>query len=329
MTAQPSSASRLALEEALFAEADARAAAEPVRGPIFILGAPRTGSTILYQALAAAFELPYIANLTNDGFAETPIVGLSIQAAWPAYDRLTATSAYGKTQGPLQPSEGSAVMRHWFGGGHPSETVSAAPRPGAQIHMQQTVRAAFALFGRPLLLKNAWNCFRIAALAELLPNAAFIWIRRDIAASAESDLAARYVHHGSGEGWNSATPRNVDELLKRPYWEQVVENQFEFSRAISEAFARLAPGRTAEVWYEDLCLDPSGTLARLACMPVLSGRHPQRLLDIRPADDHAGPPASDVGKIRDHLRSQHDRLSGLRYIATSGQAGRTSMVETL
>jgi hypothetical protein len=329
VTARPSSASLLALEDALFAEAEAKASSEPARGPIFILGAPRTGSTILYQALAAAFELPYIANLTNDGFAETPIVGLSIQAAWPAFDRLSARSAYGKTQGPFQPSEGSAVMRHWFGGGHPSETVSAGFLPGAPVHMQRTVRAACALFGRPLLIKNAWNCFRIAALAEHLPDAVFIWIRRDIAASAGSDLAARHVHHGSGEGWNSATPRNVDDLLKRPYWEQVVENQFEFSRAISGSFARLAPGRTAEVWYEDLCLDPAGTLERLARMPALSGARPKRLLEVRQQNEHAGPPASDIAKIDSYLRTDEDRFGRLRYAGDKECTGRPGLTRSL
>ena len=46
---------------------------------VFVLGAPRTGSTWLYQAICGGLELPFISNLTNDLFPDAPIVGLAIQ----------------------------------------------------------------------------------------------------------------------------------------------------------------------------------------------------------------------------------------------------------
>lgn len=238
-------------------------ASTDVRGPIFIVAAPRTGSTILYQSMIEVFRLPYIANLTNTYFPKTPIFGFSIQATRPAYGSISGESRFGKTEGLMQPSEGSAVMAHWFGGGHPSEVVSRTTLPGRERHLSATISAAWHLFERPLLIKNAWNCFRIESIAATLPSSAFVWVRRDIAHSAQSDLHARYVVQGDLSIWNSATPRNVEELKKRPYWEQVVENQFEFARAISDGLAGLPAERFAEVWYEDLCLDSEGTLEAL------------------------------------------------------------------
>src|SRR5262249_26337941 len=91
-------------------------------GAVFLLGAPRTGSTIMYQTCALLFRLPFIANLTNDHFRETPIVGLTLQRAHPV--SVGMRSRFGKTEGAFQPSEGSAVMMHWFGGGHPSPILS-------------------------------------------------------------------------------------------------------------------------------------------------------------------------------------------------------------
>jgi Sulfotransferase family len=288
---------------------------EPMFGPLFILGAPRTGSTFLYQAMAAAFELPYIANLTNDGFAETPIVGLSIQAAWPSFGQLSAESRYGKTLGPFQPSEGSAVMRHWFGGGHPSELVSREALPDRIEHMRATIRAATRIFGRPLLIKNAWNCFRIEALARLFPNAAFVWIRRDIGNSATSDLNARYAVHGDPLTWNSATPRNVEALRKLPYWEQVVENQVAFGRAIEEGFSELPAGRVATIWYEDLCAAPSSALGRLAGMlECLAGVDVKRTLPVRsPKEDYGALQPCDRERLTAYVTAQAQRLSSLVY----------------
>ena len=231
-------------------------------GCIFILGAPRTGSTVLYQAMSSAFKLPFISNFTNTYFSSAPIVGLAIQNGISS--EISFKSSFGKTMGAFEPSEGSAVMSQWFGGGHPSQTVSARILDGREEHFIKTLRAAEGLFGRPLLLKNAWHCFRVDYLAAVLPRAKFVWIRRDIAAAALSDLEARYETKGDAHSWNSATPSNVEELAQRPPVEQVVENQFEFNSAISSSFARGAVGRHFEVWYEELLLEPRAVLLALA-----------------------------------------------------------------
>lgn len=230
--------------------------------PVFILGAPRTGSTVLYQAIIHAFGLPYISNLTNQDFPQTPIFGLAIQR-WAPRD-IGLESHFGKTKGIFGPSEGSAVMSRWFGGGHPSQTASSWIIPGQEEHFVATMAAVERLYGgKPLLIKNAWNCFRIACLAELLPQAKFIWIRRDMREAAESDLEARYLTKGAPDIWNSATPSNVEALRSLPPFQQVVENQYEFNKAIDAGLNSAADGRFVTVWYEDLLADASGVLARI------------------------------------------------------------------
>lgn len=271
---------------------------------IFILGAPRTGSTLLYQLMADRFELPYIANLTNDRFAATPIVGLAIQKAVPV--EIAFESSYGKTAGPFQPSEGSGVMMNWFGGGHPSEIRSTSILEGREAHLRATLAAVDALYGAPLLVKNAWNCFRIRWLAGALPAARFIWIRRDIRAAAISDLEARYRTKGDPGSWNSATPANVDELRKLPPALQVVENQIAFNRAIAGALAAQAPERSLEVWYEDLVREPDAVLARISMLIGRSGRTgPTRpaVSERRPTDRAA---LAEAVVIADHVATRDD-----------------------
>lgn len=101
--------------------------------------------------------------------------------------------------------------------------------------MRGTLAAVEAVTGKPQLMKNAWNCFRLPDLARRFPGAGFIWLRRDVRAAAESDFAARYAVQGDALTWNSATPANVDELRRLSPEGQVLENQYEFSRAISDA----------------------------------------------------------------------------------------------
>lgn len=238
---------------------------------IFILGAPRTGSTLFYQALCSRFEIPYLSNITNDHFAGTPIIGLALQKTAPV--EIEFSSQYGKTKGALQPSEASAVMCRWFGGGHPSAIMSARIRSDAEPHFLATLAAAEELYDAPLVIKNAWNCFRVTYLAQALPRARFIWIRRDVAAAAKSDLSARYTTKGDPNEWNSATPANVEELQVLPPAAQVVENQHAFNVAIQSALESHANGRWHEIWYEDFCAAPDTCLSAAG---AFLGRPPRK-----------------------------------------------------
>ena len=274
---------------------------------IFVLGAPRTGSTVLYQALSARLGLPYISNFTNDHFARTPIIGLVVQKACPV--EISFTSQYGKTIGRFQPSEGSGVMAHWFGGGHPSALVSNKVREGKLSHFVSTLAAAEALFGRPLVIKNAWNCFRVRFLAEAIPSSCFVWIRRKVAAAAKSDLAARYVTKGSPNTWNSATPANVDALRQLPPAGQVVENQYEFDNAIGSGLKGYAANRWMEVRYEEFCCDPEGVLDHIGRVLAIPSVPDPARIQLTPAGSWKLPDAAKaavdayVEEHRERLRS--------------------------
>lgn len=221
---------------------------------VFLLGSPRTGSTLVYQLIVNSFGFYYFSNFVADYFAETPVVGAALERTLNPRNPVSYKSAYGKTDGLWEPSEASAIFTHWFGGGHPSQTVSAVVRPEKELHLIQTMKSIYNLTGRPILVKNAWNCFRIADLVRIFPNAHFVWIRRDIARSAISDLAARY-KRGGAEIWNSATPANYLEIQKLPYWAQVVEQQYEYNKAMQKDLSAYAKGRFYEIWYEDICAD--------------------------------------------------------------------------
>jgi Sulfotransferase family len=288
----------------------------PTQSPVvFVLGSPRTGSTRVYQALARFLRWPYFSNLANDAFPRHPILaGLALREVWPSLE-VALDARYGKTRGAFQPSEASAIMTHWCGGGHPSAVVSPGILPGREVHLARTVSAMHALFAAPVLIKNAWHCFRIPSLAAALPAAHFVWVRRDLTASALSDLASRYVTRGDPEAWNSATPANIDALRRLPYWAQVVENQFQFALAVRSGLSEFAAGRHSVVWFEDLVRDPTGELRRVA--DDLAGVG----VAVRPADVSLGRGEKtekplrpgDEDNLLAYVEAHRDRLADCRY----------------
>jgi len=282
---------------------------------VFILASPRTGSTLIYQLLINFFSFFYFSNFVNDLFSETPVVGAALDLSVYQSRSVSYKSAYGKTPGPHGPSEASFVFRNWFGGDHPSQTRSCKVNAGKKQHFVLTMKSIHKMTGLPILAKNAWNCFRIQELTRLFPRIHFLWVRRDIRASAISDLEARY-RRGGPYVWNSATTANYQEIQKKPYWEQVVEQQYEYNRSIAIDLDRFCRAQYLELWYEDVCDYPERELERLDqyfsfhSLPMELRR--KRILKLTRSE---GPNdlGQDYNKIANYVECHHERLNKYLY----------------
>ena len=201
---------------------------------ICIIGAPRTGSTLLYQIMVNMFDTFYITNYMNSD--KVPLAKIS--EAYYYFEKKNKLVSYesnqGKTIGKFAPSEASNIFKKWFGGEHPSQTHSCRLLPGQKDNMQDTFESIQRIFNKPIVIKNAWNCFRIQSLYEMFPDIKFIWIRRDIIAASISDLATKYFM-GDREKWSSATTFNYRTIQQLAYWEIVVQQQYWYSRAIEDS----------------------------------------------------------------------------------------------
>jgi hypothetical protein len=283
---------------------------------LFIVASPRTGSTLLYQLMLEVFGFFYFSNFITDHFAEYPAVGVALDLQANPRKPISFNSNYGKTVGQFGPSEASWIFRNWFGGKHPSQTMSAKILPGKEKHMKLSLNAIGGMTGRPLLTKNAWNCFRIRDLCRMFQNVRFLWLRRDIIWSSISDLEARY-HRGSREVWNSATTSNYKEIQKLPYWEQVVEQQFEYNHAVRTDLIKYSQNRFIELWYEDICNDTGFLMNKLQNIFYNWGwkigvRH-SRIPKLKAS---AGPSGmtKDIKKIKSYVKSNTPRFGKYLYV---------------
>jgi hypothetical protein len=222
--------------------------------PVFIVQAPRVGATLFSQLMINSFGLDFLDNFTCAETPINPIVGMHLAYHLGKRDKpVKLESDYGKTTGLWEPNEGSALFRRWFDSCDPAESSTWKCRDPEAI--QLFFRTAQKISKRPMIVKNAWNSFRIHTLAKLFPKAQFIWVRRDLRAAALSDLRARYLRGGT-HIWNSATTVDYKEIQTHPYWEQVVLQQCSYRRAIFGALSACAHSNSVVVWYEDICRNP-------------------------------------------------------------------------
>lgn len=284
---------------------------------IFILASPRTGSTLLYQLMIKYLELHYFSNFLTEHFARFPLVGTVFENGLKSLENerfITLDSRYGTTAGPHEPNEATRVLQNWFDWTHPTETASARVKVGCREHMINTLGVIARLSGKSIVIKNAWNCFRVQELASMFPTARFVWLRRDIIASSYSTLQARRTQGDPAKIWNSASPSNYKEIRRRPYTEQVVEQQYWTNKAVEIGLRECVPDdNVTEIWYEDILANPPKTLKRIAerighvDMNMLTTRLAAEPITLKtPAQNRKD--NADFSKIQDYSSRRYPHL---------------------
>jgi len=223
--------------------------------PVFIIGAPRSGSTLLYQVLTDAFELAYMSN-RHCQFFGSPALAERLFKPLEHKTSSDYTSYHGQTKGPSAPSECGSWWYRFFRHDPAYVTLNdVAPRK-----MQEFRRSLLAFTqaaGKPVLFKNLYATIRLEAIGTFIPEALFIVIKRHELFNAASILKGRKKALGNYEEWWSVPPPAVEQLKKRSPVQQVVGQirhiHHEIYRVVANGF--IASNRIIECHYETLCRD--------------------------------------------------------------------------
>lgn len=225
--------------------------AAPRRPTLFVVGIPRSGTTLLYQILAGSEAFLYPTNLIAR-YYRSPAWGARTQRLLaPVLHRgdMAYGSRLGNTENWWGPHEfGYFWQRHF--------DFSAHHEPG-EPELTPLVRAlaAFEAEGdHPLLFKNPVLCFVVEYLARALPEARFLWVQRPHLELAASIHRTRVRFHGDPGPWWSLRP--ADAPVGAPVPEQIAHQIGRAQGALTRLRDRYAH-RVVEVRYADVCADPA------------------------------------------------------------------------
>ncbi len=230
----------------------------PRQPTVFIVGAPRSGTTLLAQLMLLRFELGYVSNLTAR-FWRAPYIGCRLSASFQrdgAAPGIALESDLGATDGPAGPHEFGYFWRRWLPYVEGHEPGADGWRDVDKAALRRHVAAMESVWQRPFLFKNLACSFHIAQLAEAFPRSLFIHCRRDPLEVAQSILRSRVRYFGDKSAWFSLEPRETSWLRSEPYPVQIAGQVFFTRRRIEESFAGLPVERTLTVDYESLCKAP-------------------------------------------------------------------------
>ncbi len=261
--------------------------------PVLIVGAPRTGSTLLYQLLVQAFDVTYLSNRHCRWYGAPSLV----ERLRPATPNASFESRYGATTGAGAPSECGPFWYRFFRCS--PQHVPLAEMDSAQLRRLRAAVRALAR-DRPVVFKNLICSLRLEPIGTALSEALFVVIRRDLLATASSLLAGRKAIFGDYGHWWSAEPPEIEELRGLPPEQQVVEQVRRIEVLIDRDRQLLGGERFLDLTYEELCAEPDAALDAIAGLVERNGSRLTRRRHVEAKFDPSNP-ASLPPELHDRL----------------------------
>lgn len=280
-----------------------RARTARIEAPIFIVSAPRSGSTLLFETLAASSQL-----CTVGGEAHWLVEGIEgLRPGAPGIDsnRLTAEHASDAIADDIREEILSHLKDH---AGQP------LPEPGKRRFLEKTPK----------------NSLRIPFFNHIFPDARFVFLWRDprenISSIMEAWRSGQWRTYPELEGfdgpWSMLLPPGWRAMNGRPVAEIAAWQWRQTNAQIVDDLQPLGNERWTVVQYDDLLRDPAGTISKLCeflRMPVdsalaqrLSAPLPQaRYTLTAPTADKWRANEAQIAPVIPSVQSTWDRLRAL------------------
>ena len=263
---------------ALLAEPESKVEREfkkPRNPVVFIVGAPRSGTTLTMQWLAQTDEIGYPSNLISRFYA-APYIGAKIQRLLvdPAFDfndefkdvrkSVDFESNLGKTQGFLAPNEFWYFWRRFIPNEMPRHLEEEEVEKIDQEGFLASLAALEAALGKPIAMKGLILQYNLGALSSMFDDQVlFIHTKRYPFYNVQSLLRARERYYGTRERWYSVRPKEFDELKGLTPIGQVAGQIYFTNQSITNQLESLPTECKLELQYESFCRDPSRLYAKL------------------------------------------------------------------
>lgn len=226
--------------------------------PCFILGAPRSGTTLLYELLVTYYEFSYFTNLANM-FYLTPLAVSKLANNFKKNWHGNQKSSFGSIKGIGAPSEAGNLWGRWIPEFGYLDEHDAVARKSLLNESVKVIYAMQKLHHAPFINKNVMHGVHIRLLDMAYPGCLFIDLRRDIKANVRSIVRARKKGGGpplGSDGWWSVRPRNVERWCGLSMEEQACAQVIMLRKDVEDAFASIGQERRIIVNYEDICRQP-------------------------------------------------------------------------
>lgn len=236
---------------------------------VLIVGPPRSGTTLVYQALAYCLDVSYPNNLSAL-FPRSPITtnGLANR------HRPDFHNFYGQTARMSGPNDAFHIWNRWLGDDRYVTQTDLNDEQSEE--MRQFLTAWTTKYGKPFLNKNNRNVGCVDYLAKQLPNTFVVAVLREPACVARSLIHAREVVQGDRKvGWGFQCQEEHSHEESLGYVQDVCDQVRKNDADLTNRLQKIDSARVIQIHYEAFCEDPSLSIdtivARVPGLTLRSG----------------------------------------------------------
>ena len=238
---------------------------QPENPCVFIIGPPRSGSTIVYQIITSLLNVSYVDNLANLA-RYNPYFGLRLsQRLYPTRSHKSYTSNFGQTSkdGLHAPAEALFFYKWFPKDRHYTELSDLSPDQLSEF--RQTVYAMINQSNRALVIKNLSFSLRLQVLKEVIPGARYIVVRRNPLYTVQSLLQAMRKSNVPEDKVWGILPKDFKMLEGLDLYEKVVKQVNLIEKQIYNDLKSMPEENILYIDYEKL-----GTVLELVMGEVMT-----------------------------------------------------------
>ena len=237
---------------------------QPKLPAVFIVGNPRSGTTLLYQWLAATGVFAYPSNIMSR-FYNAPYIGGLLHKIFVDYDKhgelygnkqFDFTSELGKTKGAHSPHEFWYFWRRFF---HFSKIQCLTKAELAEVNHELFLKELAAIescFEKPLLLKALIMNWNIDYLNHIMKKPLFLFIKRNVIHNMASLFKTRKTFFNDLSEWYSFKPPEYETLKTKDVYMQLAGQVYYTNKHIEKKLNSIQPERSIVISYEKFCKAP-------------------------------------------------------------------------
>lgn len=234
---------------------------------IFIIGAPRSGTTLLNQLMVNHLEMGYVSNLMA-AFWSTPVLGACISEKLISEHDLkySDTSHYGRTEGIAQPHEFGMFWRSQLG----YSDMIQKPFPvgdGKLLEIYSVLENISRVFKKPVLYKVFQLYWHLVEFDRVSRDSKWIHIERSEIENSQSVLNLMRKRKSNDEKsttWQSAVPILAIERKPCNEYEMALMQVRYINKWIKSQLLEVESSRQLHVKLENLVENPTDVIECLA-----------------------------------------------------------------
>lgn len=224
--------------------------------PIFIVGAPRTGSTLLYQLITNSNEVLYINNFINLFHRNLPSGFLLDELLFKNEPHNSFSSDLGNTlkNGWRAPSESGNFWYKWLDKANNYSSNNNLPEKKV-AKLRSLFNGIMNRYDKPLVFKNLNNSQRLPLIHKIDQKSKIIWIKREPQYVAQSMIIARRrLNVKANEVW-SVKPEGIQPEHYNDEYELVVNQINLIEKQIEKDLQLFTPENILVVNYTSMLHD--------------------------------------------------------------------------